>query len=245
MSRNGPTGRRGSWITRAAIAAALGCALGVGVAAASADPAVKQVRFGGQQVEVPASWPVYDLAEDPSTCVRFDRHAVYLGHPSAEQRCPAHSVGRSEAILIEPDGDVTATSLRHPGVVRRALGGASPEADEPQSAGAGAQPRAARAGSARGAYHQGLGFDACTAPSKSAMQAWKSSPYTAAGVYIGGVNRGCTQPNLTASWVRREIREGWALMPIYVGRLAPGTSCNCVTISRSRAKSQGLSLIHI
>ena len=35
-------------------------------------------------------------------CVRFDRHAVYLGAPSAQQRCPAHAVGRTEAILLQP-----------------------------------------------------------------------------------------------------------------------------------------------
>src|SRR3954452_585521 len=44
----------------------------------------------------------------------------------------------------------------------------------------------------------GYGFDACTAPSTSVMQAWKASPYRAVGIYIGGVGRGCKQqPNLT------------------------------------------------
>ena len=34
------------------------------------------------------------------------------------------------------------------------------------------------------------------------MSKWKaSSPYTSVGVYIGGANRGCAQPNLTTSWV--------------------------------------------
>ncbi|MGN6166885.1 MAG: glycoside hydrolase domain-containing protein, partial [Solirubrobacteraceae bacterium] len=50
----------------------------------------------------PRSWPIFDLARDPHACVRFDRHALYLGTPSREERCPAHAVGRTEAILISP-----------------------------------------------------------------------------------------------------------------------------------------------
>ena len=62
----------------------------------------KVVRYRGYGIVVPASWPVYDLRSHPSVCVRFDRHAVYLGQPSSTQRCPAHAVGRTEAILMEP-----------------------------------------------------------------------------------------------------------------------------------------------
>ncbi len=56
------------------------------------------------RIEVPASWPVYHLSAASHVCVRFDRHAVYLGQPPAVQRCPAHAVGRTEAILVEPLG---------------------------------------------------------------------------------------------------------------------------------------------
>ncbi len=65
--------------------------------------------------------------------------------------------------------------------------------------------------------HVGKGFDACTAPSESAMNAWLASPYRAVGVYIGGLNRACDQPNLTATWVQDEIAAGWSLIPLYVG----------------------------
>ena len=54
------------------------------------------------QFEVPGDWPVYDLAADPSTCVRFDVHAVYLGHPGEDMNCPAGLVGRADAVLVEP-----------------------------------------------------------------------------------------------------------------------------------------------
>lgn len=71
--------------------------------AATASPgASKVVRYRGYRIVVPAAWPVYDLRYHPEVCVRFDRHAVYLGEPSSTQRCPARAVGRTEAILIEP-----------------------------------------------------------------------------------------------------------------------------------------------
>ena len=60
------------------------------------------VRYRGLEFEVPADWPVYDLEADPTRCVRFDVHAVYLGHPGADQRCPAHLIGRTETVLVEP-----------------------------------------------------------------------------------------------------------------------------------------------
>ncbi|MDI6097150.1 DUF1906 domain-containing protein [Actinoplanes sp. NEAU-A12] len=77
----------------------------------------------------------------------------------------------------------------------------------------------------------GYGFDACTAPSSEAMAAWlQSSPYRAAGIYFGGNNRGCTQKNLTASWVREQITRGWRLIPLYVG---PQASCTTITAKRN------------
>jgi hypothetical protein len=69
----------------------------------SAGQSLKSVSFGGVTVQVPADWPVYDLATAPHTCIRYDRPAVYLGHPAAEQNCPAYAIGRTEALLIEPD----------------------------------------------------------------------------------------------------------------------------------------------
>ncbi|MDQ4008439.1 MAG: DUF1906 domain-containing protein [Actinomycetota bacterium] len=66
--------------------------------------------------------------------------------------------------------------------------------------------------------YSGLAFDTCTAPDLTTMRAWKRSPYRGIGVYIGGVNRGCDQPELTAGWVSTTTRMGWRLLPIYVGR---------------------------
>jgi hypothetical protein len=74
------------------------------------------------------------------------------------------------------------------------------------------------------------GFDACAAPSLATMNAWKtSSPYTSIGVYIGGANRGCAQPNLTSSWVSSVWAQGWKLLPIWVGPQASCTTLGSTT----------------
>lgn len=172
----------------------------------------RTVHFHGRTVAVPRSWPVYRLAEHPGMCVRLDRRAVYLGSPSANQRCPANLIGRRRAILIDP-------------AAARSNGSAS----------------ASRArASAGGSVFTGLGFDACSAPSAKTMAAWGSSPYRAIGVYIGGLNRACTQPNLTAEWVSDQTIAGWHLIPTYVGVQAPTSSCSsCAKLSASQASAQG------
>jgi hypothetical protein len=90
-----------------------------------------------------------------------------------------------------------------------------------------------------GTFH-GYGFDACTAPSSATMQAWLASPYRALGIYFGGANRACAQPNLTAAWVAEQTAAGWHLMPIYLG---PQASCTLSTkpnkIDNTQAAAQG------
>ncbi|MEV0805531.1 DUF1906 domain-containing protein [Micromonospora sp. NPDC050200] len=84
----------------------------------------------------------------------------------------------------------------------------------------------------------GLGFDTCAAPSDAAMTAWLQSPYRAVGIYIGGVNRGCAQANLTREWVASQQAKGWRLFPLYVGLQAPCTSYQR-RIDPAQAASQG------
>jgi len=89
----------------------------------------------------------------------------------------------------------------------------------------------------------GKAFDACTAPSTETMAAWRTaSPYRGIGIYIGGNNRGCTQKNLTADWVRTQVAAGWHLLPLYVG---PQSACTTTTkknlISNAKAAAQGAS----
>ncbi|HEX5526272.1 MAG TPA: DUF1906 domain-containing protein [Solirubrobacterales bacterium] len=181
---------------------------------AAASPE-RTIHFAGQAVRVPAGWPVFRLSRHPRMCVRLDRRAVYLGAPSPSQSCPAEAIGRRWAILVEPESGAAASSALRPAVRPLAL-------------------------SSSGSVFTGLGFDACSTPSSRAMSAWKSSPYRAVGVYIGGANRACSQPNLTPEWVAAQTEAGWHLIPTYVGLQAPTSSCSsCAKLSASQATAQG------
>jgi hypothetical protein len=241
---------------------------------AVATARTKLVQYHGYRLAVPAGWPVYRLAADPTTCVRFNRHAVYLGNPSSEERCPAHAAGRTEAILIEPlsasaagatgSGDggvlpsggnlarvalpargvvVTATWAAAPGVIERALGR---RVHGNAAIGAGRAPRASAAAKSpvgrtavAGATFTGLGFDSCSAPSPAALQAWTVSPFRAFGIYVGGAEVACAQPNLTAAYVAQATADGWNLIPTYVGLQAPGNGCSCAAIKPADAAAEG------
>ncbi|MFG1602461.1 glycoside hydrolase domain-containing protein [Actinoplanes sp. NPDC049265] len=175
--------------------------------AAPAAPTT-DVTYQGRHYTVPAGWPVHNLDDEPATCVRLDQKAVYLGRPGADQDCPANAIGRTEAILIPPPRPA-----------------AAPKA-------------AAVALSADLTNYEGKGFDPCTAPSAATMDKWKAdSPYSAIGVYIGGVNRGCAQPNLTAGWVSQRAATGWKFLLLYVGLQASRNSCsNCDLITSPTAE---------
>ncbi|HEY6961267.1 MAG TPA: DUF1906 domain-containing protein [Gaiellaceae bacterium] len=95
---------------------------------------------------------------------------------------------------------------------------------------------------ARTGVFTGYAFDACSAPSLGALQAWGASPYRALGVYIGGANRACKQPNLTPAWVQSATGLGWSLLPLYVGLQAPCVSQSGlakVSTSGATATTQG------
>jgi hypothetical protein len=192
----------------------------LGAPAASATQArtaaTRTVHFDGRALSVPRSWPVYRLAARPRMCVRLDRRAVYLGTPSPNQHCPAGAIGRRRAILVEPAAAARARSSAIP-VAPRSTASAS-----------------------GGAVFTGLGFDTCSTPSSRSMAAWEASPYRGIGVYIGGANRACSQPNLTATWVAAQTAAGWHLIPTYVGLQAPTSSCSsCAKLSASQATAQG------
>lgn len=261
------------------LAAAVGLLTPVAAASARGPQAMKTVRYSGYVVHVPRSWPVYDLRRDPSVCVRFNRHAVYLGTPTGDQRCPAHAAGRTEAILLEPLGASASASGGAVGHAVRAVSVSGAERGQ-GSAGQMAVPnrgvmviatwgtdatavrralgvrsiaqlrplggpsvirhaaRARPAAVARAVY-TGLGFDACATPSIGAMSAWGASAYHAVGVYVGGTNMACAQPNLTTNWVATETTAGWHLIPLYVGLQAPSNSCGCRGIAPSNAQAEG------
>jgi Domain of unknown function (DUF1906)/Putative peptidoglycan binding domain len=70
----------------------------------------------------------------------------------------------------------------------------------------------------------GYGFDQCLAPTQRSMNKWlKASPFLAVGIYISGKSRACRdQPNLTPTWVSKQLAKGWRLLPITLG---PQASC--------------------
>ncbi|GEM_PF-622533 len=293
----------------------------------------KVLRYGAEQFEVPASWPVYDLATHPRTCVLMDRHAVYEGLPGPDPACPAQALGVTASVQVQPL-DSLARDQQGPHVEGATLGGqpalvspasgvthrleaAFPEggvlvtiafgadralaeeilrsftpagsATGPARAGpsgtssSGATPGGSSPGGAATApstaatssaatssaatstastyqaafasgtslaptqdigpvTYTGKGFDPCQAPSESSMNAWKSSPYRAVGVYIGGANRACGDGPLSATWVKDEVTSGWSIWPMYVGLQAPcNSSLGFATMSwkTTTAASQG------
>jgi len=217
-----------------------------------------RVTYRGHEFTVPASWRIVDLEEEPDACVRFDRHAVYLGTPGDRQDCPARAKGRTEALLIQPvparapaSGPATRSSVTENPTARTYRATADRIAvtaaygddrttiqDILRSAGlpiAAAQDEeavetpAAAPLPADATSFRGEGFDACTAPSQSTMDAWGAeSDYGAIGIYIGGINRACAQPNLTAGWVRTQYTRGWRFIPLYVGRQPDSDSGSCI-----------------
>jgi hypothetical protein len=226
----------------------------------------RTVTFRGVRVEVPADWPVRRVAGEPG-CVRFDRHAVYLGDPS-EISCPADLVGRTQAVhlttrstqgVARPDRVVTSTdspvsvvvsagddptlareiasSVTYPDATAEVL---APDSIADARTLAGATTAAVSGPTLSDTTFTGQGFDACTARSLTELATWFSaSPYKAVNMYIGGASRGCSQPNLNASWVSGAVQQGWVLIPTYVGLQA-----SCMTkypnrIDPAQAAAQG------
>ncbi len=232
-------------VAGAALAAALLPVTSVpaGAAAHGAAGTSHLVLYRGYRFQVPAGWPVIGLSSHPGTCVRFDRHTIYLGRPGVSQACPSGLVGTTEAVLVQPAAAHQAThSMEDPAARRitvtaprialtatyrgdrgRILGIlASAGLPAPSLAQPAAAPPGKKGGVAevtrRATSFTGRGFDACTAPGPPAMQAWLThSRYRAVGIYIGGSDRACAQPNLTATWVSQEAAAGWHFIPLYVG----------------------------
>ncbi|MDX3005171.1 DUF1906 domain-containing protein [Kribbella solani] len=218
---------------------------GIGSVVATAGPAAaddtRTVSYRGYQVSVPAAWPVVDLAADPTACVRLDRPAVYLGRSTAQADCPAHLVGRSSGLILEPltsaepstdgllrrqitDAGVLATAYYAPGAEAAAnsllaTGRVTSKAQSGRAAIA--RPLAAMPSVVATGNFAGNAFDACDAPTQATMDAWRPA-YQGVGVYISGSVRTCgTQPNLTSGWVSANAAKGWQFLLLDVGLQAP------------------------
>ncbi|MGW6276258.1 glycoside hydrolase domain-containing protein [Kribbella sp. NPDC055071] len=223
----------------------LSLALTLVAGVAATGPAVadetQTVSYHGYEVTVPASWPVVDLSKTPTACVRLDRPAVYLGRGTAQADCPAHLVGRSSGLLLEPltaaqpstdgllrravpDAGVLATAYYVPGDVQAASAvlATGRVVSKSQSARV-AQPAAVTPSILASGNFAGYGFDTCDAPSQASMDAWQAD-YKGIGIYISGGLRACGQSNLTSDWVAANAAKGWQFLLIDVGKQAPCTS---------------------
>ena len=218
---------------------------------------VRPVSYLGYRFLVPRAWPVIDDVRDRNGCVRFDRHAVYLGAPRTQERCPERLLKTTESVLIQPgpaggwtvsaeDPVARQITVRAPGILLLAAFGRRPGVIDQILASAGLPlpvlPAAPRRPAPASLWHQprryrsghhrvpapplpptvvdytGLGFDTCAAPSRAVMRIWlRRSWYRAIGIYIGGADLTCPQPNLTRAWVRAEVVAGWRLIPLYGG----------------------------
>ena len=181
---------------------------------------------------MPQGYRVVRVGAHSRTCVRLDRRVVYLGGAfEAEQRCPAGRDPRQAPRDRRRRRTASASARRRP----------RSRAPRPASSPAPPTPAAPRAtASVSGSVFTGLGFDTCSAPSSKAMAAWAESPFRGVGIYIGGENSACSQPNLSASWVSAQTTAGWHLIPTYVGLQAPTSSCSsCAKMTTVAAGTQG------
>jgi Domain of unknown function (DUF1906) len=253
---------------------------GAAVQAAARPGPLRTVRYAGISLRVPARWPVIRLARHPQACPRLNVHAVYLGTPGPDPRCPADLQGRTTAVQIEPVS-LTSPDLRQ--ATRRVTIGGRPARTNPDAAvthtitdilpSAGAEvslaygvspaladfvqstirltgpataqpaqtltPAAIAPAAAQGIV-RGPGFDTCAAPSVATMRDWLASPYRAVGIYIGGVDRACSQASLTSGWITSIQRMGWHYFPLYVGLQAPCVAATGdATIQAGSAAAEG------
>ena len=124
---------------------------------------------------------------------------------------PSLALGLSLAVVaVVPASTATAA----PGTAPAAAPAAAPVAAPPA-----ADPNPVTPGN-----FTGYGFDQCLAPTQKMMNRWLNhSPFQAVGIYISGDSRACrSQPNLTPTWISKQLKKGWKLLPISLG---PQASC--------------------
>lgn len=199
-------------------------------------PGVLVEPRAGRTTAVP-SWATTAGADDgtdagaPLPAPSFVGGDAVVVVPAADMIITAHAGPADEAVVAEM---IMSTQVVAPA---RGTDGPAP--------GAAAGDTGTTGGSAArvvvpGSY-AGLGFDACTAPSAAAMNAWLASPFRAVGVYIGGVTRACAQQHLDSAWVQARVASGWTLIPTFVGLQAPCTGyAHRMSYDTATARSQGV-----
>ncbi|WP_331457804.1 MULTISPECIES: glycoside hydrolase domain-containing protein [Kitasatospora] len=200
-----PQGRRAVLLTAAAV-----LVIGSGAAALAA------AGSGGDGH--PAAAPTA-----PDTAAATDGTASEPAAAESGSASPSASASGSASASASASASGSASAKPSASASASASGSKQAGQGDGQGGAATAPPAApvAKPGTAPATF-TGLAFDTCTAPSLATMNAWYgNSPYGAAAVYIGGKNRGCAQPQLTANWVKSVTSGGWKLVPLYVGAQPP------------------------
>lgn len=164
--------------------------------------------------------------------------------PRGSARPPRDVTTHDSALRVAVEDAGVLVTAAHNGdteaEVRRVLDGARlVPGGEPATLPAAPPVAAAAAIVAPGTY-EGRGFDVCSAPSQTTMNAWRSSPYRAVGIYSSGNLRACSQPNLTSTWVATQAANGWQFILTDVGRQAPCTGFRLrMSTDPATARQQG------
>ncbi|WP_141843443.1 glycoside hydrolase domain-containing protein [Humibacillus xanthopallidus] len=191
----------------------------------------KQVWFTSPNVEAEVFWGADEAAVEAVLATAAPTNAPTTGPATSSQATSGQATPATPARATP-----ARTATDAPLGVSRSLAG------EPRAQVATTLPSATASTASTGATtFTGMGFDTCAAPSVATMQSWfSSSPYRAAGIYIGGSMRACPDGNLSSSWVSQTTSMGWGLIPIYVGVQAPCVNqTGLATIDPSRAAAQG------
>ena len=89
---------------------------------------LQQLSYQGLVFEVPKAWPVYNLASDPTRCVRYDQNAVYLGQQGPTPKCPANPIGHTDTVQVAPINSQT-QSLTTPATQATTINGLAAKVD--------------------------------------------------------------------------------------------------------------------
>ncbi|MET7595063.1 MULTISPECIES: DUF1906 domain-containing protein [unclassified Streptomyces] len=176
-------------------------------AAFEADPDVEPVEPGERRDEAPGDVEDQDAWEDQGSWEdREDRE---------------DGEDREDWEAADPDPD----PVREPGQETRPRREREEQRREPEQR---RRPSAAP-------RFKGWAFDTCHTQSADTMRRWLASRYRAVGVYFGGRGRACPhQPLLTHGWMKTVKKQGWKVLPLYVG-----SQSNCVTGSSKRNVTVG------
>jgi hypothetical protein len=186
--------------------------------------------------------------ERPGTGRTLTNRVSPAREPSAGRAAPARGVPSVRALAADEDGSgwaLVAEGQCDQGVCRQttrlvAIDAAGGAADLlVRTWVQGASPESPLTSGSTISFNKG--FDKCAAGSVAQMQTWRtSSPYRDANIYHGGSARGCSQPNLTASWVGSVFQQGWRLIPTWVGPQAPcSVFGNKFSLTPTTARTQG------